>query len=498
VPVNDPLRITAELANVGNQTESNVPLNCTITNTNQGMVYDQTVSSGVVSPGISVILQLPTWTPDANGSYTLTCQSLHPGDEQPANDIYSHQVTVNSSGSADVWMKDNESDTGDTPSDHPWWSSPDIWVRHQPDGGLIHENPIAFQENTLYIRLRNRGQQPASGRVDVYWNRSRIGWPCKMWTPNVGSITFVDLNPGEIRIVSLTWTPQEVGHHGLHTVIHAEGDPANSSTPCSPHWPRWDNNVSWKNVIAFRHQHPQNPAAASPAEVMVEVVNGYDRPKDVDLVVERNTFPVTGTITIRLHEDLYDRWWASSGRWSEGVEVLTPTREILFTGEISGTVGGLPLRAYEASTSQLLFEVPSTGEFELSFYEHIDGVILGGVTYGWIVPDTKPPELVSHWPADGAEDINLEMPITVEFDEEIGPLTFSLIATPTISIDHVIYNEVGTVYTVTHSRLSPATGYQIRVMAADGSANPMGEAVRWHFTTRSHWELFMPVIINRP
>ena len=241
----------AELHNAGTETENSVPVQCDIEGPGATQVYSETGSSGEIAPASWALLEFPAWTPAAAGTYTLTCQSMLPNDTNSNNDTYSQELIVEIQGGADVWTKDNAGDTGDVPSGHRWWISPDLWVRHQADGGLVHQSPIVFAENTVYVRLRNRGQQPASGTVDVYWSRSRIGWPCKVGSPNVGTIPFADLAPGEVRIVSLLWAPQEPGRHGLHTVINATGDPAGGNALCSPHWPRWDNNVSWRNTIAL-------------------------------------------------------------------------------------------------------------------------------------------------------------------------------------------------------------------------------------------------------
>ncbi|MGD8752873.1 MAG: Ig-like domain-containing protein [Anaerolineales bacterium] len=492
--LNELVDVIVELANPGNQSEDGVPLSCTIKDNSGVAVYDQEATSGLLSPGIAVMVSLPVWTPANAGVYTLTCRSSLNGDENPANDVYSHQVTVNPAGGADVWTKDNAADTGAVPSGHPWWVSPDIWVRHQADGGLVHQNPVAFQENTVYIRLRNSGQQAASGRVDVFWSRSRIGWPCKLWSPNVGSIDFENLVPGEVRIVSLSWTPQEPGRHGLHTVIEADGDPADKSLPCSPHRPRWDNNVSWRNVIAFFHPPKSSHADVGVSEATVDLVNAYDRPKDVDLVFELHTFPVTGTVTLWLAEDLFDRWLASPGSWFAGASILTHTREIIVTGVMSATVGGLPLEAYERSSGDLVFAVPQSGAFEVALHERIDGQVIGGVTYQWSATDVVPPELIGHWPPDGATDVDLFAPLEIIFSEAIGPLTFDLTLTPEIGAWSLILNEAMTTFMVTHAGLALGTHYTATVMAADASANQMSVPYSWFFTTRQHWDVYLPVL----
>jgi hypothetical protein len=417
-----------------------------------------------------------------------------PGDEVTNNDVYTRVLTATLAGAPDVWTKDNEEDTGDVPSGHPWWVSPDLWVRHQPDGGLVHENPTVGVTNTVYVRLRNRGDQAASGEVGVFWDRSRIGWPCKVDGPNIGTIPFEYLAPGEVRIVSLPWLPQEPGHHGLHTVIEAEGDPADWSAPCSPHRPRWDNNVSWHNVIAYYHPETVLQQALAAEEAVVDLVNVYDVPKDVDVIVERGAFASAGTITLRFDEDLFDRWLAYEGRWTDGVAVITASKEFTVTGEISATIGGLRLEAREETTATLVFEGLEEGEFEVALRERIDTLVVGGVTYQWLSDDHVPPGVISTSPSHSAEEIAWDMPIVITFTEPIGPLSFGLTLTPALGLWTEVWNEAGTAITVTHSRFTPATVYTATARAGDAFANPMAPPHTWSFTTRQGAFIYLPLV----
>jgi hypothetical protein len=496
VQVGQDVGVTAELLNQGSDTENDVPVRCSIADPASTTVYSMTQESGAVPAGTYAVLAFSAWTPSAAGSHLLTCQSMLPGDEVTDNDVYTRVMTATLVGAPDVWTKDNEEDTGDVPSRHPWWVSPDLWVRHQPDGGLVHENPTVGVTNTIYVRLRNRGEQVASGDVGVYWDRSRISWPCKVDGPNIGTIPFEDLAPGEVRIVSLPWLPQEPGHHGVHTVIEAEGDPADWSAPCSPHRPRWDNNVSWHNVIAYYHPTTILQQTLAVEEAVVGLVNVYDLPKDLDLIVQRGTFPAGGTITLQFGKDLFDRWLVYEGRWKDGVAVITATGEFTVTGEISATIGGLPLEAGEEATATLVFEAPDEGEFEVALQERIDGLTVGGVTYRWSATDIVPPEVVAHSPLGDAEEVALNAPIVITFTEEIGPLSLGLTMSPTLDLGSAAWGELGTVVTVTHGRFAPGTIYTATVTASDAFANPMVPPYTWSFTTREGGFIYLPLVMR--
>jgi hypothetical protein len=488
--------VRAELLNQGPIAEEGVPVICSIADPSGSTVYSETALNGEIPPGTWAVVEFPAWTPSVAGDHLLTCQSQLPGDGVPGNDTYSQVVTV-AGGVPDVWTMDNDGDTGDVPTEPPWWVSPDVWVRHQPDGGLVHQNPIARQENTVYVRLRNRGDAPASGEVAVFWDRSRLSWPCDQGAPNVGTIPFQDLAPGEVRIVSLTWVPRLVGQHGLYTVVDAEGDPANWDAICSPHAPRYDNNVSWRNVVVFAHasQDLRRPLEEDGAEV--QIVNPYDRASDVDLVFDRMTFPATGTVQVAFPAALFDRWQAYPAGWSEGVEVLAAASAFRLTGAISATIGAIPLWAGEAVTVTLAFDAPAGQAFELRAYQRIHGLTVGGVAYQWLVLDSTPPEVESTSPADGATGVAPGAPLVVTFSEPIGPLSFVLSLSPDPGGWQMTWNEGGTEVTAWHAAFAAGTTYHATVSANDAWGNALAQPATWSFTTLTDRHVVYLPLVSR-
>lgn len=492
-PVNKAFTVQAELRNLGDYDESNVPVTCTITHAG-ATVYEQSRNSGVIRPSAWALLEFPAYTPTALGDYIITCQSALPGDEYPANDVLSRTLTIVESP-PDAYTRDNERDNGDVPSGDDWYYSPDIWVRHAADGGLEHQDAISGTINTVYVRLRNRGGAATSGTVDVTWIEPSLAVRCGDWAP-IGPITFTNLLPGEERIISTTWRPTRSGHTCLQTVIDAIDDPYNRGRECSPNWVPWDNNVSWRNVEILNNSGSRLMGALDVKQAEVQLVNIYDRPKDVDVVIDRKTFPITGTITVQLPETLFDRWLAYGARWGSGIEVLTATKEIRVTGAVSATIGAVPMLADEKATVGLRFDGPAGLEFELAISERIDGLTVGGVAYQWVIPDTTPPGVIAHSPASGATEVALAAPIVITFTEQIGPLSLNLALTPDPGGWFYTWNEAGTVVTATHASLVNATVYTATLMARDGSANPMAAPFTWSFTTTEKYRLFLPLALR--
>lgn len=83
-----------------------------------------------------------------------------------------------------VYMKDTQCDNGDevNPDNGPMWLSEDIWVRHEDDGSLEHQNPEykLNSPNYVYVRIRGIGcEQLAGATLQLYFSKASTGlaWP---------------------------------------------------------------------------------------------------------------------------------------------------------------------------------------------------------------------------------------------------------------------------------------------------------------------------------
>jgi hypothetical protein len=481
-PIHVPFEPVATLRNLGHHTESGVPVVCEIER-GGSQVYSQTLTAGAVPPAAWATLLYPSFTPHDTGVYTLTCQGYLPGDEQPLNDWMTRTITVTQQV-ADVWTKDNPNDDGDVPSGHDnWYTSPDLWVRNDADGGLVHQDPVAGITNTVYVRLRNRGNTPVyTGTVSIYWIEPSLGVRCGDWAL-IDVITFTNLMPGEQRILSAPWIPTQTGHTCLQDVVDSSQDPYDRGLECAPQWVPWDNNVEWRNVNVYANPTRDQLGTLDVKQAEVQLVNVYDRPQDVDVIIERMTFPTTGTITVELPADLFDRWLAYGAGWEEGIEVLTATKEIRVTGTVSATIGAVPMLADEEATVGLRFDGQAGLAFEMAIRERIDGITTGGVGYQWIIPDTTPPDVDGTFPPDKATGVAPSAPIVITFTEQIGPLSFGLTLTPDPSGWGTTWNETGTVVTATHASFAEGTTYTATVTARDAAGNALAAPVSWSFTT---------------
>lgn len=115
-----------------------------------------------------------------------------------------------------------------------WWNSPDIWVVPGSDPNGPPGQPVAGEPAFLWGRVRNTGDQTASGaRVNFYWSNPATG-VLRSNSTLVGS-AFVDLNPGDIKEVLciIPWIPEIVnnGHECVIAEVIHPSDPLPSPLP---------------------------------------------------------------------------------------------------------------------------------------------------------------------------------------------------------------------------------------------------------------------------
>jgi len=278
----------------------------------------------------------------------------------------------------DVYCKDHPQDSGEVPSNpngERWWVSPDIWVRHQQDGVLVHENPKGGQTNYVYVRVRNRGNTSLTSiNVKVYGavGAASISWP-NDWT-YINQVTIPSLAAGQVRTVSVPWTPQTSGHYCFMAWISAALDPLEHEGLVP-----FDNNLCQRNI----HVLPPDQASHDP---YVSVGNPYGSPVKTDIQVSSDRYPTDGSVLITMESDTFD-WWQDSGGSVDGGSVIAGTNSIGIDispsggGTVSATILGIPLGAGQVTSLGLELSSGS-GQPELGVAQLIDGEAVGGSAYG--------------------------------------------------------------------------------------------------------------------
>jgi len=135
----------------------------------------------------------------------------------------------------------------------------DVWNRQLPDDGTADETPLVGFPSYGYVRVHNRGTQPATNVAIKLFQAdpaSGLGWP-DAWTP-VATPELAAAGPvppgGETVVGPFSWTPQLGGVVCLLASASADGDLSNADTVngAIPNWRLvpFDNNLAQRNVTA--------------------------------------------------------------------------------------------------------------------------------------------------------------------------------------------------------------------------------------------------------
>ncbi len=152
----------------------------------------------------------------------------------------------------------------------------DLWNRHAADAGTTHESARLGVPNHVYVRVRNRGTQAATGVSVTLFRADPAGgliWPTN-WTQAGVALPVPAGIPagGQVIVGPLTWTPQVAGQESLLVSVSATGDLSNADTVNGP-LPHW-------RLVPFDNNLAQRTVATEPAvtgDLHVPAVNSAGR-----------------------------------------------------------------------------------------------------------------------------------------------------------------------------------------------------------------------------
>jgi len=387
VQVNALLTPTVRVGNGGTVPET-FTVTAVITRASDGVqVYSVTEVVTDLSALHYRTLALDSWVPTDLGNYTfeVTIQTTTPDDDM-TNDCLTLAFTV-ADDRVDVWARDNPSDDGREPSVGPIWQSPDVWVRNAADGGTEHQEPINNTDNTVYMRVRNRGTLTVTNvYVTVYWHDPSLVIAQSWWQP-IGTVTVTELAPSATIVVSMTWHPQIPGLTGpYHTCLL--GVITSTQDPAPVVWDvRGSNNIIQRNVDIIPQEAQEQATAADGASVAGGIVvsttfsigNPYAGEQLVDVIVDATDVPVTAALRLDLGE-LFGRWESLGQGNLVGATVVTGTTQILIPGGGQAEITGIPLAGEELVEVVIEIEGLEGQQVQIDVSERIGGDVLGGIT----------------------------------------------------------------------------------------------------------------------
>lgn len=209
----------------------------------------------------------------------------------------------------DVYLRDAVGDTGAIPWGGAISVSPDVIVQASPvanpqaaygqgsgteNSDTLGSEVESGQENSVYVRVRNRGGSAAANVVaTVYWSEVATLVTPSSWQL-IGSVTLPSVPVGDVLTVSprLAWPKAGIpgiGHYCFVATLQHPADPA-PPTPGPLDWGsfqdliRAHNNVTWRNFNVVNNL-PDPPDATIAFEF--KVAGADDRARKFVLEVER-------------------------------------------------------------------------------------------------------------------------------------------------------------------------------------------------------------------
>jgi len=297
---------------------------------------------------------------------------MEPRDTGPKRDLCLTLALLQDVGwqvskpATDLFMQDTPMDAGQEPNPDTgdMYVSQDIYVRNMADGLLaanqgVHQNPSfsLVAPNYVYVRVHNRGCEPASGELKVYWAKASTGlvWPTH-WVnyiaslsgcaatmfgdqiPTASPLLINDLAPGADTIVEVPWTVPNPADFACF------GDPRHfcllARIETSPTFPygmaipeevtdvgvntRNNNNIIWKNLTVIGGL-PESQAEVRDESVIVRNVktNAQATTKfRFRLTNKRNqeSFFQYASIDVNLGPQLFAKW-VQGGQQGQGFQV---------------------------------------------------------------------------------------------------------------------------------------------------------------------------------
>jgi zinc metalloprotease ZmpB len=158
----------------------------------------------------------------------------------------------------DVYIDDGRH--GEYPFQPNHWSCTDIWNRTTMGaGGGVHQEPIVGQTNFAYVRIKNRGTQPATNVVVKGFHAlpgAGLDYPndwLPMATPQLTAPNLAASDAVGVVVGPFKWVPSQVGHECMFFSVSAKSDASNIDGAITGTIPEWrlvphDNNIAQRNV----------------------------------------------------------------------------------------------------------------------------------------------------------------------------------------------------------------------------------------------------------
>lgn len=329
------------------------------------------------------------------GTYTVRVTGINVATQATTGALQDFALVV-SAGLAfvDLYIRDNNADTGMEPSLGTLYLSPDIWVSLTNDPATSVPNPEYGQTNYVFVRTRNRGSQAANNaQLKLYWAKAGTNLGQAYWKTDgikvngaVGNVQTINVpahsasGDGEVVTV-FTWEPPnpanyqiEPGHFCLFATVDHADDPLRQQDVSAV---GWEDNLAWKNV------NVQDVMLNAETSLEFYVAGLPHASAVADLHIDRREMPAGGTVRIKLPTRYVDEgtpvnlqqvWLSEGGRICE-MQVVAPTTADL--RQFNLKPGENTLVRLEVSLPE---HAPDGELFPVYVEQRVNGALTGRVT----------------------------------------------------------------------------------------------------------------------
>ena len=249
----------------------------------------------------SAMMEADLGTPDFEGipggavhkvlRWAFEKQGLYPAPGAPTTD-------EGQPPEVDVYIDDGRA--GEYQYQGNFWNTTAIWNRLSGAASGTesdHETPVTDQVNYVFVRVRNRGTESATGvTVRAYHCVPATGlvWPDDWQESPTGAVAAANIpSGGDVIVGPFEWTPEVIGHECLLATVSADGDRANtdpaSTSPAAagpiPHWRLvpFDNNIAQRNLAPVPGGGGATGLSAAFERRRFMARNPYPRPLRIEL-----------------------------------------------------------------------------------------------------------------------------------------------------------------------------------------------------------------------
>lgn len=306
----------------------------------------------------------------------------------------------------DLYIRDNLDDTGQEPLAAGGISaSPDVIVYNNQllDAQGTLGTPAAMaqghlgepvengQDNFIYLRVQNRGENACAGTATVYWcPASTFPTPGSWNLVNPTPTPIPSVSPGEVKVVGpVVWSQADVpaiGHYCFVALLNSGDDPAPDPATISSigdfrQFIRSNNNATWKNFNVV------DMFTGTTSQLNFHIQGWPRNAYASDLVIDIHELPDLAEVRLRILRRL------TEGTTLAGLvleEESTLYRRYRITASDQAVIYSMPLRPSDDSQATLEFTLPDVvpdGVCDISVSQRISGDEMGRVTQMIVVGD---------------------------------------------------------------------------------------------------------------